>query len=181
MANKLDVVNKAMALLGEAPITDFTGDKGQAINTLYDLIKETFLTSARWRFATKKAAIAVDLTAPLNEWTYRHAMPTDLLMLIRIYNVGQWEVYEDWIYTNTSGIEVDYIYSSAEKDWPVYAEWALVNEVAYQLALSITNKLSIVDRLQVKARETLNQAMFKDAQSRPATSIRQKPFVQIRN
>jgi hypothetical protein len=181
MANKLDIINKSLALMGETPISDFSGDKGQVIDLLYDIVKENFLTAARWRFAMKKVAITVDGTAPLNDWNYRYAIPTDLLMLIRVYGVGNWEIFETWIYAQKSnGIEIDYLYSPNEKDLPKYAEWALACELSYQLSLSITNKLSLVQVLEKRAEDALAKAMFKDAQSQPARSVLSKPYVAVR-
>ena len=180
MATKLGMVNAALSLLGESSIQEFTGDKGEAIDSIYKLVRDQLLSSNRWRFAVKKAAITVDSTAPLNEFKYRHAVPSDLLLLIRVYGVSHYEVYEQWIYTDVSGIEVDYLYASLEKNYPKYFEWAFVTELAYQLSIAITNNMGVTDRMEGRARDAYLKAQHDDAQGRPSTAIRHRPFLDVR-
>jgi hypothetical protein len=54
---KVDICNKALTLLGAAPITSIDDDTATArsLNRVYDISLESILHEAKWNFATKRS------------------------------------------------------------------------------------------------------------------------------
>ena len=56
----IDIVSRALVLIGAEPITSFTENTTEALvaNNMYEDAVRTSLSSARWRFATKQAQLS---------------------------------------------------------------------------------------------------------------------------
>ena len=56
----IDIVSRALVLIGAEPITSFTENTTEALvaNNMYEDAVRTSLSSARWRFATQQAQLS---------------------------------------------------------------------------------------------------------------------------
>ena len=56
----IDIVSRALVLIGAEPITSFTENTTEALvaNNMYEDAVRTALSTARWRFATQQATLA---------------------------------------------------------------------------------------------------------------------------
>jgi hypothetical protein len=114
MASKIDLVSNALILIGDSPINTLDGNtRAQQVGSnLYDNIVKFELTKHRWGFARKKAQLSLTTDVPADpEWQSIYQLPSDLLVLIKLYPNTGYQVYGDKVYTNgKSALYCDYIY-----------------------------------------------------------------------
>ena len=181
MASKLDIINQALIILGENVINDYSTPTGTALNEIYDSTREDLLQSSRWRFAVKKVALTEAVGSPVNEWDKHFTLPSDMLLLISTYPVSRYEIFEGKLLTNNSSVSVDYIFDPGEKEYPSYFIVALTRLLAANAALAVTNDKKMAEIMEHKSLTALASAQNKDAQGRPSTAIRRRPFIDVRS
>ena len=77
----IDCCNSALQKVGAASITSFLDNsrEARACNLAYDSSRRAELRKHYWNFATKRAVLAPDATAPAFDFSYQFTMPTDCL------------------------------------------------------------------------------------------------------
>lgn len=86
MAAKIDIMNKAINLLGEAYINSPTQATKAAsrINTEYDSVRDLVLRSHTWNFAIKRVKLNKSAETPTYNWEYAFPLPSDFIRLVRV-------------------------------------------------------------------------------------------------
>ncbi len=94
IASAIKINSNALILLGHTPIATFDdpGSGAQVAANLYETTVRSMLSDHRWRFATKKVELAKLTASPDNEFTYQYQLPTDLIMLIKLQETGNYEI-----------------------------------------------------------------------------------------
>lgn len=180
MPSKLDIVNHALILLGESPLSDFTSNTGEVVETVCRRMRQEMLMEHRWRFAVKKAALTEASGSPVNEWENHFDFPSDMLLLIRTYPSSNYEVFADKLLTNNESVSIDYIYDPGIKAYPEYFANALAHRIAAEVCMAITNNHTLYDSMKQKYLMVLGAAKFKDSQGRPPKAIQSRPWIDIR-
>jgi len=96
--SQVEIANGALTHCGEPSITslDQDGKAARLLKRNYALVLKRVLTKYRWNFATKRAELAADPTAPEFGFAYRHRVPSDFLQLIGLYDgTGSQRNYTD--------------------------------------------------------------------------------------
>tara|TARA_R110000765_G_scaffold129585_1_gene227920 strand:- start:505 stop:1086 length:582 start_codon:yes stop_codon:yes gene_type:complete len=144
MASKISVVSSAALLLGSQPVISID-DAGKAAVTgfaLYEDIYRELLTNVNhyWRFASAQRSLAMLAGKPNHRWQNAFQLPSDpkLLKLKGVYPRAEYEIYEDKIYTDSTTVDVDYIYRVSEDYLPPYYVPALVHLLALRMAKPVT-------------------------------------------
>ena len=88
MASEIDICNLALAHLGEtATIASISPPEGSAqaehCARFYPVARDTLLESHNWKFATRRATLAL-LDADAFNWTYAYAEPAGALRVVSI-------------------------------------------------------------------------------------------------
>jgi len=88
MPSEVDVANAALRLIGAARITSFTdgSDEANAIQDLYEELRDDLLRSHTWGFATKKVKLARSTTAPAYEFDYAYPLPSGWLRTVAVHD-----------------------------------------------------------------------------------------------
>ena len=86
MATKLEIINRALAKLGEDRIADVDDDVKAAreMSALYDIVLLAELREHNWNFAVARASLDADATAPEWGYQYRYELPADFVKLLDI-------------------------------------------------------------------------------------------------
>jgi hypothetical protein len=76
----VSICSDACLLLGAGTISSFTDgyDKSTVCSRLYPDIRDTVLGMREWSFSVVKSVLARNVTAPINEWSYKYDLPGDL-------------------------------------------------------------------------------------------------------
>lgn len=177
-------VNRALALLGEEPITALLSTESSTAAvavSLYEPTKEMLLGCWPWKFATKRKALNRLTDTPTDEWNYQFSMPSDFLLLHRTdVAAGSWAMQADQagtdegqlrMYSDHSAVTIEYTADLDEAYFPNYFQEALVMELAARMAAPISERADLVQLYQAQAREALSKAKAIDYNQEPARLI----------
>lgn len=183
MASDIDIASNALVRIGVPPISSFTegGAAGVAASNLYEPTVKALLTESRWRFASAKRSLARLTAAPLNEWQYAFQLPSDMILMYRVYPNMDYEIYEDKLYSNASEIEVDYLFRPDTSLFSPSFQLALEYKLASEFALIVTSNRSLTETYEMKYIEMMKKARYADSQARPADSIEVLDYIKVRN
>jgi len=201
-ATDIAMYNQAMIKLRAGTITAFNDGSNEADigNILYTPAVKSLLTMHAWSFALKKATFS-STTAPVNEYTYAHTVPSEALLVWAIYNsdaagarpitdyriFGQGSSRE--IFSNHSTIYGDYTYYTDEANWPPYFEEFASVYLAAKHAKAITGSTDFQNNLMEEAFGTPSEggkgglfaiAVATDAKQQSPEVIIDSPFVSAR-
>lgn len=185
MANsKLSLINSALILIGDVPLTSLTsGTRAQVVATsLYDNIIESELSKHRWGFARNVAQISKDIDVPVgNEWDSSYTLPADMLALIKIDPSVPYQIINNKVYCNYSdALFCDYIRKPSEADWPAYFAKMIEYALGMDFAPSIRDSASSMELLSNQYLNASRMARFTDSQQHPQTAIQDRPFINVR-
>lgn len=182
MASNIDIASNALVRIGVPPISSFDegGAAGQAASNLYEPTVRAMLSENRWRFAAAKRQLAQLTAKPLNDWEYAYQLPSDMILLYRMFPRVPYEVYEDKIYTNSATCEVDYLSRVDEALFPPYFQLACEFKLASEFALIVTSNRSLAETYEMKYLDQIKRARFADSQGRPADAIKNFEYIDVR-
>lgn len=179
---KISLISKALILLGEKPLESLTDDRyGATVGAnLFELIYENELQSNPWRFSVKKAALSRLVATPLNQYAYAYQIPSDCLLVRHVYPRSHYEIFGDRIYSDATSVELDYQFKPDVTAVPAYFSSLLVYALARDMVQPITESDTGVKIFAAKYVSQRDRAMYADAQARPATTVQDSPFTDVR-
>jgi len=185
MANsKLSLINNALILIGDVPLTSLTsGTRAQVVATsLYDNIIESELSKHRWGFARNVAQLSKEVAAPVgDEWQTSYTLPADMLALIKLDPNIPYQIINNKVYCNYSGtLFCDYIRKPSEADWPAYFAKMIEYALAMDFAPSIRDSASSMQTLANQYLNASRMARYTDSQQHPQVAIQDRPFINVR-
>lgn len=79
MPSEVSISSNALTKLGAAPITSFDDgtDRANLCREFYPNTRDAVLRAYPWNCAIRRMALALDASAPLFEYDYKFALPTD--------------------------------------------------------------------------------------------------------
>jgi len=148
---KTGICNLALGWLRANLITNYDTDESveaQLCRANYDRLREVVLEEKEWRFATKRAKLALSVDVPIFGYSHKFSIPADVIRILacsRDQNIGntendlEWEregdfvmAYRETLYTKyTSNVEVVTQFS------PGYVQ-ALATRLAAEMAVPLT-------------------------------------------
>lgn len=146
---KIDIVNSALVLVGDNPITSLDDQTTQALvaNTLLDDIVEAELFETRWRFAlnTSVSTFVSSKTHPTGLGVFQIPSGT-----IRIWNVlergksvlGEWEMEGDKLLIDAdsnSDIAIERTVEPHVAYWPPHFRMAIIHALAAVFCMGLTD------------------------------------------
>lgn len=182
MASDIDVASNALVRIGAPPISSFTegGASGIVAGNLYEPTVRALLTQNRWRFAAAQRRLAQLTSTPNHLWEYAYQLPSDLVLMYRVYPNADYEIFEDKIYSNETSLDIEYLTRVSEGLWPAYFQLLVEYKLASEFALTVTSNRSLAETYELKANDQLSKAMYADAQGRPADSVEALDYIQVR-
>ncbi len=186
---EIDVANRALALLGADPITQFDdadSQESQWCSILYDGLVESWLTMKPWRFAMKQAELDRLVDTPIGRWAAAYQQPSDMLVLKAITINGhamEYDRYNDMIYcdaTENDTLVADYIFKAGPQDWPPYFTQAFVFAFAAMLGGALARDAALVDKYDQLAEKSMQRASSLDAQSQTSKRIISSRYISVR-
>ena len=179
----IDIASNALQMIGANSISSFDdpGAGAAVAKALFEPLLTAMLTRDYWRFAVKKQKLNLLSQTPLNEYKYAYQLPTDCLKVERVYQVTNYKIFRDLIYTDINDIDIDYIYRMDSSLMPSYFTLAFTYKLASEFALSVTDSVSKNSLYEQKHLNQLAKAFTADAQQYPQTPIQDQPFTDVRN
>jgi len=184
----VDICNRALSRLGtRATISalDENSTEARTASIWYAATRDTLLRAHDWNFARRRVVLAEQGAAPTG-WTFRYALPTDCIRLLRIVSASpetgaiRFEVAGDatgrFAFCDQPAAEAVYV---ARVDDPNLYDAgfasALVDQLAAHIAYPITQKTETAVRLAQVARAVLADAMAADVNEAEAAASDRVP------
>ena len=176
------ICSEALILLGQTSITSFDdGTAGAgAASKIYPKVKSSTLGMYPWTFTLAKTQLAQLSDAPTNVWQYAYSLPAQMLTGVprSVYNSGnvgaavvkEFEIQGNDLLTDYSTIYVDYQQSINEQAMPHYFVKLLTYQMAWHLAIPITDQSTMMETYRTIALGPLSES-GRGGFFRTATSI----------
>lgn len=203
MATDIEITNQALTLLRADTISGFDEDSilAETCNRMYTDFAKNILSRHPWAFATKKALLSQNATAPVNEYTYAHDLPAECIRLWAVYDsagVGAMPIvdYEliaqstnRQIISNCPAVYAEYTYHVSEAYWPPYFVDFAIHAFAALLAVPVTDDSELHNRWNTIAwgspSERERGGKFSvctsiESQQKPMDLVRSSPLIAAR-
>jgi hypothetical protein len=182
MSTDIQIASNALVLLGVAPISSFT-DPGASARVAANLFESTMisaLTVHQWRFAIKKQRLNRLSQTPENEWQYAFQLPSDYLDVIGLYPPSQYQIYQNFLYSNQTDVTLDYKFRPTTPSMPGYFTKMMEYRLAVDFSIAVTQDENKKQVFWGQYKDELARAMCTDAQGHPNIAIRHSPFTDVR-
>jgi len=196
----IQICSDALLLLGANPISSFTEgtDESNICDRLYPDIKIRTLTMYPWSFSFKKVQLARLITTPTNEYRYEYQLPSDIIgrpnAVYDTDDVGanprrEYRLMGSKLLTDYDSVYIDYQYNVPEYALPHYFVQLLKYQMAWHLAMPITDQTDKSDYWRTIAEGTpgengrggyMRQAMNIAGAGNPTNAIQDFSLINVR-
>ena len=191
MASIVDIANNALNILGASTISSLTEDTKNAriCNQRFENVRNRVFRSHPWNCLIKRVQLAQNSTAPVIEYTYAYALPSDFLRVLKIHNGTTDSVASDMPYKVegkniiTDEATVYLVYVSKDTDpnnYDSYLYEVLAYQLAADMAYGITNNATLAKNLLADADEKLRESRFVDAVENSTDTVEANEFTDAR-
>ena len=191
MASVVNICNSALNLIGASTISALTEDTKNArlCNQRYEPVRNRVFRGHNWNCLIKRVELARNSTAPVMEYTYAYALPSDFLRVMKIHNGTTDSIAADLPYKVegknivTDQTTVYLVYVALDTDpnnYDVYLREAISHQLAADLAYAITNNATLANNYMTRADERLREARFIDATENSLDTVEANEFTNAR-
>jgi hypothetical protein len=189
MASEVSICNRALRVLGVAPISALSEDSkaGSWAEQSYADARDALLAEYPWNFAIKRAALAASVDAPAWGPTYLYPLPADALRVLAVEGepeqaVAPYKIEGRAIATDaTAPLKIRYIarVTDPAQFGPLFVE-ALAARLAAEGAFTFTGSTSREAQLAERYRELVANARRYDAQEGTAEGLVANEWIEAR-
>lgn len=191
MASKLDICNRALAKLGQNPITSMAGtDKvSVACNNAFEPVKDSILRSHPWNVTMTRTKLTGATTTDIPEYDYQYTLPSDLIKIIQIYMPA----WKDWaregnLLLTNEGPDIylryqknlTYVTDTEQTDFDAMLIEVIAAKLSYELAETITQSNTKKAEAKTDYMEIMREAKKNDAQEGSSASFEVDDWVKVR-
>ena len=191
MASAVDIANSALNLLGASTISAFTDDSKNArlINQRYEPVRNRVFRSHAWNCLHKRVQLAQNSTAPVIEYTYAYALPSDCLRVLKVHNgttdsiasAIDYKLEGRNIVTDEGTVYLIYVALDTDpNNYDSYLQESISHQLAADLCYAITNNATLANNYMARADERLREARFIDATENSLGTVEANEFTDAR-
>ena len=191
MASIVNICNSALNLIGASTISALTEDTKNArlCNQRYEPVRNRVFRGHNWNCLIKRVELARNSTAPVMEYTYAYALPSDFLRVMKIHNGTTDSIAADLDYkvegknivTNQTTVYLVYVSLDTDpNNYDAYLREAISHQLAADLAYAITNNATLANNYMTRADERLREARFIDATENSLDTVEANEFTDAR-
>ena len=191
MASVVNICNSALNLIGASTISALTEDTKNArlCNQRYEPVRDRVFRGHNWNCLIKHVELARNSTAPVVEFDYSYALPSDFLRVMKIHNGTTDSIAADLPYKVEGKNIITYqttvylVYVALDTDpnnYDVYLREAISHQLAADICYSITNNATLANNYMTRADERLREARFIDATENSLDTVEANEFTDAR-
>ena len=191
MASAVDIANSALNLLGASTISALTDDSKNArlCNQRYESVRNRVFRSHAWNCLHKRVQLAQNSTAPVIEYTYAYALPSDCLRVLKVHNgttdsiqsAIDYKLEGRNIVTDEGTVYLIYVALVTDpNEYDSYLQESISHQLAADLCYAITNNATLANNYMARADERLREARFIDATENSLGTIESNEFTDAR-
>ena len=185
--SSINICSQALLKIGASSITSFEDGTAEAeiSANLYSQIRDSLLSSYPWSFAIMQTKLARLEQTPLADYRYAYLLPSDFLRVISAGNGSrgrgtEYKIVKDCLYSNHQQINLTYIYRPLENNFPAYFCEALINKLAYEFCIPLTESSTRAEFLSKIAEDSISRARSVDAQQSTPSCFEDFSLVEVR-
>lgn len=170
MASDIEIISAAFILLGKGPVSSPVTDNPEytAAQDIYKLLVPHMLTVHIWRFALKNLQLSESTEpSPFDRWSKVFLMPGEQLLAYRTDPLIDYEIFENKLYTNATSVKLEFIFRIDESRFPPYFIRLMTFQLAADIAMTVTQKITIAEWWGKQAEQQLLLAKFLDSSIMP--------------
>ena len=173
--SEVQLVNRALTLLGESRIASLTDNTPQALsaNAIYAQVRDDVLSEGRWNCAIKRATLALLEADPVWGFQNLFQLPTDFIRLDRIRDMrDDFAIEEDKLATDVDEMSIRYVFritDVAKMDAPL--QTAIAYKMAHELAIALKASDKKREAMYQMYKDQMADARFRDAQQSPVQAV----------
>jgi len=191
MASVVDMCNSALNLLGASTISALTDDTKNArlVNQRYEPVRNRVFRSHAWNCLHKRVQLARNSTAPVVEYSYAYALPSDCLRVLKIHNgttdsiasALDYKLEGRNIVTDEGTVYLIYIALDTDpNNYDTYLQESISHQLAADIAYAVTNNATLANNYMTRADERLREARFTDATENSLGTVESSEFTDAR-
>jgi len=191
MASVVDMCNSALNLLGASTISALTDDTKNArlVNQRYEPVRNRVFRSHAWNCLHKRVQLARNSTAPVVEYSYAYALPSDCLRVLKIHNgttdsiasALDYKLEGRNIVTDEGTVYLIYIALDTDpNNYDTYLQESVSHQLAADICYAVTNNATLANNYMARADERLREARFTDATENALGTIESSEFTDAR-
>ena len=191
MASTVDICNSALNLLGASTISALTDDSKNArlCNQRYEPVRNRVFRAHAWNCLHKRVQLAQNTTAPVVEYSYAYALPSDCLRVLKIHTGTNDSINSEIDYklegrnivTNEGTVYLIYIALITDpNEYDTYLQESISHQLAADIAYAVTNNATLANNYMTRADERLREARFIDATENALGTIESNEFTDAR-
>ena len=191
MASVVDICNSALNLLGASTISALTDDSKNArlCNQRYEPVRNRVFRAHAWNCLHKRVQLAQNTTAPVVEYSYAYALPSDCLRVLKIHTGTNDSINSEIDYklegrnivTNEGTVYLIYIALITDpNEYDTYLQESISHQLAADIAYAVTNNATLANNYMTRADERLREARFIDATENSLGTIESNEFTDAR-
>jgi len=191
MASVVNMCNSALNLLGASTISALTDDTKNArlCNQRYEPVRNRVFRSHAWNCLHKRVQLAQNSTAPVVEYDFAYALPSDCLRVLKIHNGTtdsiatnlDYKIEGRNIVTDIDTIFLIYIALDTDpNNYDTYLRESISHQLAADLCYAITNNATLANQYMSRADERLREARFIDATENSLGIVEANEFTDAR-
>lgn len=197
MPSQVDIVNHALALLGEPKITGLEeeSEAARTAKAVFGLTLEAELQANAWGFATKRAKIAAAAIPPEWGYDYSYPLPADCLTLqfvegqqysqdLSVLTEGKerYRIEGQSIVTDIEGpLQITYTVMVTDPNkWDAGFRFAMALKLADSMCIAITQNTTKKQFLAAQYEDAIRRAMQRTAIQSPPTVPRTTSWLESR-
>jgi len=191
MASVISICNSALNLLGASTISALTDDSKNArlCNQRFESVRDRVFRSHSWNCLHKRVQLAQNSTAPVVEYTYAYALPSDCLRVLKIHNgttdsiasALDYKLESRNVVTDEGTVYLIYIALDTDpNNYDSYLQESISHQLAADIAYAVTNNATLAKQYMERADERLREARFIDATENALDTIESNEFTDAR-
>ena len=191
MASVVNMCNSALNLLGASTIAALTDDTKNArlCNQRYEPVRNRVFRSHAWNCLHKRVQLAQNSTAPVVEYSYAYALPSDCLRVLKIHNgttdsiasALDYKLEGRNIVSDEGTIYLIYIALDTDpNNYDTYLRESISHQLAADLCYAITNNATLANNYMTRADERLREARFIDSSENSLGTVESSEFTDAR-
>lgn len=185
--SQFELINAALVKLGAFKITSLAdaSTESEIAGTLYGPVRDAVLSAYPWGFAVKQVALTAPTGTPVADYSYAFTVPTDTLRVLSI-GISQmgaglpYRFVNNQIEVNTDQIILTYVARVAESAQPAYFDLVLINRLAAELCIPITENTARAEGLYRLSDLELARAKNIDAQQDTPVAMADYSLIKVR-
>lgn len=187
MASVVGICNRALALIGEEPITALTDESEAArrCDLLYPDTRDAVLRAHPWNAAVARAELAALSTAPAFGYSHQHSLPSDCVRLLRLKADDRRIEFKveagRRVLSDTTPLQILYVKRIEDpNEFDILLIDAIAARLAHDLAYALAGSASLAGQMWEIYQRKLVEARKADAQEGTAEQFQADEWLDAR-